>query len=101
MKCPRCWAEKVHVRPIKPWKSTLLACVLLRPLKCHHCYHKFVGFWFLLPRKKSRPPVLRVLTSSRTSGSDSATTHLAAMRTGRRRGERPGGHRRSTRADAA
>jgi len=41
MKCPSCWAEKAYVRRVKGWKGVLLACLFMRPMKCHHCYHTF------------------------------------------------------------
>ena len=57
MKCPYCWAEKAYVRKAKGWKDALLYCLLLRPMRCHHCYHRFVVPWFstLGKQTKTRP----------------------------------------------
>ena len=59
MKCPRCWTEKAYLRHVPGWKGVALACLLLRPLKCHHCYHKFVAWWFRTVGQQLHPPVLR------------------------------------------
>jgi hypothetical protein len=56
MKCPKCWAEKAYVREVRGWKGALMACALLVPMKCNHCYHKFVLPWFLTLGRAIRPP---------------------------------------------
>jgi len=60
MKCPRCWAEKAYKRQVKGWKGIVLGCALLVPMKCHHCYHKFVVFRPLTFGKQLRQPALRI-----------------------------------------
>ena len=56
MKCPRCWAPKAYVRQVTPGKRLLLSCLLLVPLKCRHCYHKFVVLWFSTIGHDTRHP---------------------------------------------
>ena len=100
MKCPRCWANKVCVREVSKWKKILTACLLLRPMKCHHCYHKFYVPLFLAIGKRVGPPG-RKARPSRLTGRSYAARHYAATR--RRQSQRqqrprdPG----SGRADAA
>ena len=58
MKCPRCWAQKGYLRQVSCWKAIAMACLLLRPMKCHHCYHKFVVFWFsTIGKQIVSPPI--------------------------------------------
>ena len=58
MKCPRCWAEKAFIRKVTGWQGFFLDCLLLIPMKCHHCYHKFVVFWpFAVGQDLQQPPV--------------------------------------------
>jgi hypothetical protein len=80
MKCPRCWTEKAYVRPVGTAKSALLSCLLLVPMKCHHCYHKFTILWFFTIGKQVHPPVLRIAPISREAGPTLAARHLAATR---------------------
>ena len=82
MKCPRCWTEKAYVRPVSRVKGALLACLLLVPMKCKHCYHKFTVFWFLTIGKQIEPPVLRIAPISRDAGPTIAARHYAATRQG-------------------
>jgi len=101
MKCPCCWAEKVTFRQVKRWKRILLACLLLRPMKCNHCYHRFVASWFLTIGKEYKRPSLRVAPGSRPSGTASAAEHLAAARAKGNTDHDGRGHGSSPRADAA
>ncbi|MGQ9574451.1 MAG: hypothetical protein ACUVUC_03970 [Thermoguttaceae bacterium] len=64
MKCPRCWTQKAYVRRIAGWKGVVLACLLLRPMRCHHCYHKFVVPWFMTWGRQVSPPRLRIAPAS-------------------------------------
>ena len=59
MKCPRCWAEKAYARKIRSKWEWLQLCLLLRPMICHHCYHKFVVPWFATIGKKTKPSPVR------------------------------------------
>jgi hypothetical protein len=59
MKCPRCWAHKAYARHVGGWKGVLMDCLLLQPMKCHHCYHKFIVPWFFTFGKEVRPPQSR------------------------------------------
>jgi hypothetical protein len=38
------------------WKALLYHVLLLVPLKCHHCYHKFVVSRFVTIGKTIHPP---------------------------------------------
>ena len=57
MKCPACWAEKAYKRKTTGIQRIVYACSFLTPLKCHHCYHKFVIPRFLTIGKKVIAPV--------------------------------------------
>jgi hypothetical protein len=100
MKCPRCWTEKAYVRPVGTVKSALLACLLLVPMKCRHCYHKFTILWFFTIGKQVRPPVLRIAPISREAGPTLAARHYAATRQ-RAAGQLPTEQGPRRRADAA
>ncbi len=80
MKCPRCWTEKAYVRPVGTLKSALLGYLLLVPMKCQHCYHKFTILRFLTIGKQIRRPVLRIAPISREAGPTIAARHYAATR---------------------
>jgi len=67
MKCPYCWAEKAYIRKAKGWKDALLYCLLLRPMKCHHCYHKFTAPWFATFGKQVKRPPVRPHVSGRSA----------------------------------
>ncbi|MDD4269049.1 MAG: hypothetical protein PHO07_10600 [Pirellulales bacterium] len=67
MKCPRCWAEKAYLHRNLNWRETLLACLAFRPMKCHHCYHRFMVHWLLTLGKQARPPVIRVTPHLRSA----------------------------------
>lgn len=56
MKCPQCWAEKAYLREMKGWRGFLLTCLLLRPLQCRHCFHKFTVFWLTTLGKEIHRP---------------------------------------------
>jgi hypothetical protein len=56
MRCPHCWSTKVYVRQVTPGKRLLLSCLLLVPLRCQDCYHKFVVLWFSTIGRKIRQP---------------------------------------------
>ncbi len=79
MKCPVCWAEKAYRIKVKDTKGSLLSCLGLVPMKCHHCYHKFMVFWFVTLGKKVEPPILRVapMVGNRQSH---AAQHMASRR---------------------
>jgi len=66
MKCPVCWADKAYLRPMEGWKDRLLACLMLVPMQCHHCYHKYRLFWFQTLGKPVVPP-LRIAPATRAS----------------------------------
>jgi hypothetical protein len=100
MKCPACWAEKAYVHHAKGWKRVLLACLLLVPMKCHHCYHKFHVFWWATIGEQTAPPALRIAPISRTSRPSYAARHMAAVRTQALR-DSVDRDRRERRADAA
>ena len=56
MKCPACWAEKAFVRQVDGWKGAVLRCLLVVPMKCHHCYHDFYIPWIMTIGKQITPP---------------------------------------------
>ncbi|HID75607.1 MAG TPA: hypothetical protein EYP56_06370 [Planctomycetaceae bacterium] len=56
MKCPRCWAPKAYARRVDGWKRLAMACLLLQPMRCHHCYHKFVVPWLVTLGQQLQPP---------------------------------------------
>lgn len=61
MKCPRCWAYEAYTYEANGgWKEFLLGCLLLIPMKCQHCYHKFHVFWPFTIGQQMTPPTLRV-----------------------------------------
>lgn len=78
MKCPRCWSPKAYRNPAKGWKGLLWSCLLLVPMKCHHCYHKFVVFWFATFGQTISPPVAK---RARTTPE---TAYITQFETGRR-----------------
>lgn len=59
MKCPACWAERAYRRDVRGWRRILLACLLIVPMKCHHCFHRFHVSWFLTIGAKMTPPPRR------------------------------------------
>jgi hypothetical protein len=96
MKCPRCWTEKAYLRTVRGWKRVLFACLLLRPLRCHHCYHRFWVPWVVTLGKQVTPPGLRILSVSQSANA-SRDPHLDVPVCRERRVESHG----SPRADAA
>ena len=78
MKCPVCWAEKAYIRRVNGWKGIALACLLIVPMKCHHCYHKFHVSWFTTLGKSITPPPLRIAPISRSRRPSHAARHVAA-----------------------
>lgn len=101
MKCPRCWAEKAYLQPAKGWRGILRACLLLRPMKCHHCYHKFVVSWFSTIGKQVKPPFLRISPVSRSRRPSYSAQHRAAPHAEAAAEDRRPAKDRPRRADAA
>lgn len=60
MKCPRCWADKAYLHVFRGWWEVALGCLAFRPMKCTHCYHRFMVHWVLTIGRSVVPPVLRV-----------------------------------------
>ena len=90
-----------YVRPVGTMKSALLTCLLLVPMKCRHCYHKFTVFWlFTIGKQIHGPPVLRIAPISRDAGPTVAARHYAATRR-RGAGHLPAEKEQRRRADAA
>lgn len=57
MKCRRCWSDKAYLRTVPGWRGLLLRCLLLAPMRCHHCYEKFTVPWILTLGKQVHPPI--------------------------------------------
>jgi len=72
MKCPRCWANKAYFHPVKGWKGLLLSCLFLVPMRCQHCYHRFLVSWFTTIGQQLEPPAAR---SSSISSNSSFAMH--------------------------
>jgi hypothetical protein len=101
MKCPRCWTQKAYLRKVPGWRGILLACLLLQPMKCLHCRHKFVTSWFFTLGKQVRPPKLRIAPISRQTGPSYAAQHHAAARFTHPQGPLAQAESHPERADAA
>ena len=41
MKCPKCWEHTSQVRAVHPLSGLLYKCLLIVPMRCLHCCHKF------------------------------------------------------------
>lgn len=41
MKCPNCWSPKLKAGEVGFVHKFLAACLLMVPLKCRHCFHRF------------------------------------------------------------
>ncbi len=60
MKCPRCWADKAYLHAFRGWWEVTLGYLAFRPMRCDHCYHRFMVHWVLTIGRRVVPPVLRV-----------------------------------------
>lgn len=60
MKCPRCWADKAYLAAFHGWRELALGCLAFRPMKCNHCYHRFMVHWLFTIGQHVVPPILRV-----------------------------------------
>lgn len=100
MKCPRCWTDKAYLRPVGRWEGLLLGLALLRPMRCQHCWHKFLAFWPLTLGKQVRPPKLRSVRMSHAARPSLAAQQQAAIQAQSSR-EDPADEDRPRRADAA
>jgi len=94
MKCPVCWAEKAYVRKVPGWQGVLYRVALLVPLKCHHCYHKFVVSWFSTVGRTIHPPKIRRTVSAEKGASGAPRPPRRSRSHGTR------SHRRSSRKPA-
>jgi len=65
------------LRRVSGWRGTLLACLLLRPMKCLHCYHQFVVPWFFTLGKQVTAPAPRIAPSKRATGLSYAAEQCA------------------------
>lgn len=101
MKCPKCWADKAYIREAKGWQPALMACLLMLPMKCHHCYHRFWVFRLFTLGERMKPPVLRLAPSTRLDEPSYAARHLAAMRKRQATESTVAAPQSSQRADAA
>jgi len=52
---------------------------LIRPMKCHHCYHKFYRLWPLTLGRRASPPRLRIAPGSHPTRRSYAASHYAAQ----------------------
>jgi len=84
MRCPQCWSERMHVRRVGMAKRILLGLCLLTPVRCEHCYHKFVVLWFSTTGRRIDPPAQRQATHThRPIGPSLAAKHRTALSAGR------------------
>ncbi len=65
------------MRPVSGWKGTLLACLLLRPMKCQHCCHQFLVPWVFTLGKEVTAPTPRIAPSKRAAGLSYAAQRCA------------------------
>lgn len=65
MKCPRCWADKAYLHEFRGWWEVALGWLAFRPMRCSHCYHRYMVHWVLTIGKSVVPPVLRVTGDKR------------------------------------
>jgi hypothetical protein len=77
-----------------------MGLVLLVPMKCQHCYHKFSVSWFSTIGKPIHAPMLRIAPMTRGARPSHAARHYAATRSGGTAG-RPGDQECPRRAKAA
>lgn len=49
MKCPKCWEHTTQVRTVHPLGRLLYKCLLVVPMRCLHCCHKFHVSMFHAP----------------------------------------------------
>ncbi len=87
MKCPMCWAEKAYLYQPKGWRKRALALLLMRPMKCNHCFHKFFVFWPLTIGKQIHPPPLRIAPGSHSAQQRPARRSTSPKRTPSRRAD--------------
>ena len=78
MKCPRCWSEKAYVQKVTGWRSLLLPCLLLVPMRCHHCFEEFAISWFKTWGQQLTPPPLRTVGTMPPARPSYAARHYAA-----------------------
>lgn len=46
MRCRACWSDRAIVSPLSGWRGLLASCLLVAPIQCRHCFHRFfVPFW--------------------------------------------------------
>lgn len=82
MKCPRCWSDKAYVQKATGWRRLIYPCLLLVPLRCHHCYEEFVVSWFQTLGKQVTPPRLRMVGSGMPARPSYAARHFADQQLG-------------------
>ncbi len=62
MKCPKCWEHTTQVRAVHPFSGLLFKCLLVVPMRCLHCCHKFHVSLFHSPsppQVRSQPGIRR------------------------------------------
>jgi hypothetical protein len=87
MKCPRCWADKAYLRRVEGWRGLLVRLLLVRPMRCHHCYHKFCVPWPLTLGQRVDPPEMRIVPFPRSARRKSARQPEARGERAPRRGD--------------
>jgi hypothetical protein len=92
----------VYLREVSGWKKCVLSLLLIRPLKCHHCYHKFHLPWLLtLGERLTPPPSKRTAVVPPASHSYAARYAAAMQHRASVAGEKRAGAKPSRGADAA
>ena len=78
MKCPVCWSPKAYARRVEGLRGILLSCLLIVPMKCHHCFHRFCVFRLFTLGQSIKAPSTRIAPLSRFAGPSHAAKQYAA-----------------------
>ncbi len=100
MKCPRCWTDRAYVRPERGWRRLVTTLLLVRPMRCHHCFHTFYRLWLQTIGQRVLPP-LRIAPATREHRLSHAAKQYATMQQGELTKTGPSGNAQGRSADAA
>jgi len=72
-RCPFCYRQNIYISHPKHWWESFAILILLQPVRCHDCMHRFLRPLFASP--PSKPAVRKVeskeLTRKGTTARDS------------------------------